>query len=829
MQIEQLLFNQYMYKKGGDIEGDYKFKKGTKVSMKDDADIELAPEESRLQQIDDENNYLCFRQGETYINLDLDVGGNIHAAQLDVDGLNIAGDLNVPGKLTVAEDSTFNKKVTAETVDVTNLNVTDLTLNTLTVSNLSATTLTSNMHFDHALSGKGSLHVYDQLQYKHTVVTPGMVQIYDSNPLNNGSITLNGTTGKLNCNGGISAYNTNPLTNLLNPKGVYTDYIETGAHRSDFGVNAGGQSISALGEIAANEFHVPYFSAAATHLGGITLTSTYHTVALQAPRTYTNEIYATAMSHTSDAHIQLQTDKISFAHAKKLYFSTLGKDDVIDWPLLTNAEDSTDGVDVEGTLACTTVAADSANFHSLTLGLSGTGVVDFTEVEKLDFTGLASGDIVGWPLHGTNHVIDTTNGATVYSNDTHQSPGTLTAGAVISEHANHKDLLVGLNGAGTVDFTQIGTLDFTGVTTAQFVNWPWAHPDGLANIHDTATGVEIDGDIKVGVLKPVDPNVNNRLQLSDYYDVQVHDLLVESILPSPQLPDGILRINGFDQVRVGDELNVIGRSILTDVTVTGVIDAHSATFDSNVGIDGTLTVDTIRADSVGQSDDLRTKYFDGPGLPYIGHIIGPGVVGMFRQTQIDFLVPVFAPNIDSSGSFTHCHVCEPVDQTTDWGSLTGRLIESTGLCAVRDNVGNLGTDFTQAPSLNHAMTSVQLAETTCLGVLNSVELVADGQVNHAHGITLTHKVAEADGHKILRVCGAGDTYVWVVKPVANEILLTPSMCSGLFEKYVNGVLQDEKVVVTCHDDFSFQMVINLPTVTNRLAALEEAFAALVNS
>ena len=717
MQIEQLLFDPYKFEQGGDIGGDYNFKKGTKVSMQDDADIELQAEEARLQMRTDENNYLCFREGETFINLDLEVGGSIRATALDVDRLDIGEDIHAKGNVTVDGDTTLQTITTHQAATF---------LQTLNAGSVHTSTLTGiNSLTLHTLNAKYINLVGDTLVYP-------------------GTITLDASTGHIYCNGGIVCSNNNPLTNLENPMGVQTDFIETGVHRSDFGKNANNESIAADGKISAGEFYTD---------------GSLHCVGLHA----------------------------------------------------------------------TSISTDTVTTHDLTVGTAGVGVVDFTDIEKIDFTGLAPEDIVGWPFASLHNIIDTNNGIAIKSDATHQHPGTLTSGAVISEHATHKDLLLGLNGAGTVDFTQLGTLDFTGLLASQIVNWPLANPDCLANIQDTATGVQIDGDIKVNVLKPIDPNVDSRLQLSDYYDVQVHDLLVESILPSPQLPDGILRINGFDQVRISDELNVQGRAILTNTTITGTLDAHAATFDSDVGIDGTLDAAKVITDSVGQSDDLRTKYFDGPGLPYIGHIIGPGVVGMFRQTQIDFLVPVFAPNIDSSGSFTHCHVCEPETQNLDWANLTGRLIESTGNCAVRDGDGNLVTDFTQAPSLNHAMTSVRLAETTCLGILNSVELVENNEINHAHGITLKHKVSEVDGHKILRVCGSGDTYVWTVKPIANETLLTPSILSGLFTKYVNGVEQTEKVVLTVHEDFSFQMIINIPNIIDRLTLLEQTLDELRNA
>jgi len=218
----------------------------------------------------------------------------------------------------------------------------------------------------------------------------------------------------------------------------------------------------------------------------------------------------------------------------------------------------------------------------------------------------------------------------------------------------------------------------------------------------------------------------------------------------------------------------------------------------------------------GQTEDMMSLY------------VNQDWVYTMASDRAVFDVEVQAPNVKSSGSFSHCHICEPEDQATDWASLVGRLMESTGDCAVRDDAGALIQDFKLVPSLSHAMCSARVAETSCLGVLNSVELVADNEILHPHGIMLRHRVAEPDGHKLLRVCGSGDCFVWTVQPVNAETILTPSIISGLFTKYVNGVEQSEKVVLTCHDDFSFQMMINLPTLASRLSALEEAFNTLTN-
>jgi len=200
------------------------------------------------------------------------------------------------------------------------------------------------------------------------------------------------------------------------------------------------------------------------------------------------------------------------------------------------------------------------------------------------------------------------------------------------------------------------------------------------------------------------------------------------------------------------------------------------------------------------------------------------------EDRVDFRDNIYAPNVNSSGSFTHCHVCEPEDQVVDYAQLIGRLIESTGQCAVRDDDGLLITDYKLVPGNSYAMASARLATTSCLGILNSVETVTDGIIEHPHGgLMLKHKVAEPDGHKILRVCGSGDAHVWVVKPVPSEISLTPALVSGLFSKYVNGILTEEKVVLTCHDDYSFQMILNIPSLSSRLLELEQAFAALTNA
>ena len=929
--------NPYLYQSGGSIRGDYKFQKGTKVSMQDDADIELAEEESRLQMKSDPNNYLCFRDGETYVNLDLEVGGSIHATALDVDRLDIGEDIAVKGDvvvegntdvqtitankdatvkgnvtvegntdvqtitankdatvkgnltvegntdvqtLTAHEDATFAKKLTADEITTDELTVNNnftynnhLDVASLTVTGKTKTDtleVTNNTTLNGLSAGSTSLGLTTTtalttatltspiilsesltmaIGFNSVIINPlGISCLQAPHPGPGGSmvatrITMDTTHGTIFCNGGLTVKNDNILTNPINPIGITTDFITTAGHRSDFGMNGDLQSISAEGEIAANEFHVPYLAASATHLGGITLTESYHTVAMKTPKLYASEIVPYASDTTVNVNSILKVKP-----------------------------------------------GESVMLKTNDLGSTLNGIVN---VENL-----------------------------------------------FASYTHTNDLAVGTAGSGVVDFTDVEKIDFTGLSAAQIVNFPLAIPDGLQNIHDTETGVIVDDDIQVDKIKP---NTSTRLDLSDFAEVWVHKLQTDFLEPTIQQSDGILRVNGFDQVRIANDLNVLGHSVLGPTNISGPLDGTSAEFS------GDVTAANVLSAFIGPSSALRTEYIDG-ALPYIGQRLGANTVHFLMKedlgigyqtvkqvslahrnvqwgleldnqsnpmnpqfgttplmihlwpkntgfdnydsfidcyledssdvkasirhdgaiwgdafgfnntmttqmrcyranngidwirfvvnnsTQLDilpdqavFYEKIVAPNVNSSGSFTHCHVCEPEDQETDWDSLTGRLIESTGQCAVRDDNGNLVTDYTQAPSLNHAMASVRLAQTSVLGVLNSVEVVADGEIRHDHGITLRHKVNEEDGHKVLRVCSAGDTFVWVVRPVANEILLTPALLSGLFTKYVNGVEQTEKVVVTCHEDYSFQMIINIPNVVTRLTALEEAFAELTNA
>ena len=89
--------NPYLYRQGGNIVGDYMYLGNTKIRMKNTADIELAKEEARVQQAEDNDNYICFQDGRLFVSKDLEVAGTIHGHSTTTDDLHVHGQLEVDG------------------------------------------------------------------------------------------------------------------------------------------------------------------------------------------------------------------------------------------------------------------------------------------------------------------------------------------------------------------------------------------------------------------------------------------------------------------------------------------------------------------------------------------------------------------------------------------------------------------------------------------------------------------------------------------------------------------------------------------------------------
>ena len=483
MQIEQLLFNPYLYQSGGDISGDYKFEKGTKITMKDDADIELEEEESRLQMKSDPNNYLCFRDQEMYINLDLEVGGTLHANVWDIG-----------------------------TIELTNLTVTGQT-------NLKATTIDGLL----------------------TITKDGM---------NN--------------------------------------------------------SIHTTGRVTATEFMNGH--------GGLTQAELYHTAQLRAPKVITTTIeYNDAASTT--AYITMAPAYIHMAgevvYTGSLKFTGLSEADIIDWPLagkhIDHMADMTHGVKVyadsthsaEGTLEAHTVASEQGTFTNATFGLAGHGNIDFTDVDHIDFTGLTISQIHGWPLPGLHNAADSATGVKIYSDSNHTVEGLLEAKTIATETFGTQNATFGVEGAGGLaDFRHIGTLDFTGVTAAQFINWPFVHPDGLQHVHDIPTGASIDGVLKVSgnAIAPTQES-GNPLDLSGFSGgISTHKVTTDYI---ESYNSNFLNINGFSQVKIQHDFNVLGTLWAQAAEVIGLLDGSNAIFTNDVQSDTFHATSRMYTHSVG--------------------------------------------------------------------------------------------------------------------------------------------------------------------------------------------------------------------------------------
>jgi len=160
-------------------------------------------------------------------------------------------------------------------------------------------------------------------------------------------------------------------------------------------------------------------------------------------------------------------------------------------------------------------------------------------------------------------------------------------------------------------------------------------------------------------------------------------------------------------------------------------------------------------------------------------------VDIFDQTAFFYVKTIMTKN-GSSGHFTHCHVMEPDFQGQDWENRVGLAVESTGYYCVRDDSGAKVDDPAQPPGPEYAMTSATLAQEDCLGIISSVELVQNQNINHEHGgLTIATPIAEADGYKVLRVAAAGDVFAWVCKPLLADCPLP--YLGGQYSKTVDGV------------------------------------------
>ena len=820
---------------------------------------------------------------------------------LEVQGKSTLGEVEVTQSLDVSGATTL-KAVLADSLTVTGrTNMSHLTIQDLHTTNLYAAELKSDMVFNTHLTGAGSITISTGPTDHEVHIGYDRIELTDHNPTHGGHIKLDVSTGEIQCNGGIKCFNDNPATNLLNPRGVLTDFVQTQAHRSDFGMNAAGESLTASGSVKALSFRLTT-APGLPDLGGILPTYAFHQISMVTRSMYASHYYSQDQDESS-VHIDMENNdidlnvkettlvnihetgsrffkKVTFSNADELDFSGLDADQIKGWPIehpevheIKHAKDITNGVRIcsddtqqhSGELEAAEVRTVRLASQDATFGMDGVGVVDFKDVAELDFTGLDADQIKGWPIehpevHEIKHAKDISTGVRICSDATQQNAGHLEAADVTTVRLGSQHATFGVDGAGVVDFGDVAELDFTGLDAHQVKGWPLSHPGGLHNIQDSENGVKVDGTLECAKVR------------------------TDFIEPSTEQ---ILRLSGFDQVRVSNNLNVLGSSVLQE-TFADHLHCATATFTHEV------TFNTTTNQNVANVNELRVKNTDLYGgcpqyinlqyheadqttaflkcylggnqdsqkmsLGYDGMYIGDGLAfredrktRIFRRSTTTatgvedrfvtyvndqwvstmasdravFDVRVMAPNVKSSGSFSHCHVCEPAEQDLAWGSLTGRLVESTGQCAVRDDAGVLVSDFKQVPGLSYAMPSVQVAESSVLGVLLSVEEVQDGSIEHAHGIVLSHKVAEPDGHKVLRVCGAGDCMVWVVRPLASEVPLTSSQLGGLYTKFENGIEQSEKIVMTCNDDFSFQWIV-AGTVENALAVRVAQLEAMVN-
>lgn len=177
--------------------------------------------------------------------------------------------------------------------------------------------------------------------------------------------------------------------------------------------------------------------------------------------------------------------------------------------------------------------------------------------------------------------------------------------------------------------------------------------------------------------------------------------------------------------------------------------------------------------------------------------------------------------------FTHFHTAE-LEADIDVLPLIGRVFSWTGIPRMTSETGAEINDWKTLHHA-HALSSVQLSDSyndrRTAGILHEIAAEKNAttfEIPTDHG-SLQHVY---HGARILtRLASGGDHLVWCVK---GGVELTPDVLGGSYVRYVNGVEQDDKVILLCNTDLTFTITQGVASLSDRIQALEDLVHQLLN-
>ena len=662
--------------------------------------------------------------------------------------------------------------------------------------------------------------------HQKTDITYKKISLEDTNPSffgtgGQGEITLDATDGSIKCNGSVTVHN--QYTSTANPAGVICDYVNTlnvaldtlTGHRSDFGRNVAGESIYCNGQIEAehlkvNSMHADGAMTGTWNFSGATVNGLPHSGGGGGNG------YASIVEY--DDHVDI-TKRLTTSH--------------IGW---TNGNP----VNFQGKLE---FAGAEVDFTNATLtGLPDTGYASITETD--------------------NSVVISKPTTYTFTQDGTSVPHFNIRNDYIESIVPVRALKFGYDDAG---------LEFT---TGNEKRIDWMLDDGLAF---SIRKVQQSGS---EVAQTID--YSNNTLLNDLYVNAIH-------ARPPNLKVTMANAVEFEQTTEFKAHVELANATLSGFTIAPGNEIQFQPTPSNpIGAGTQINDISIETQFLGSGQAIIAFQGYSPQV-ILNRISGKNILAI-SDLLISCNRPLHTVSNSSSGNFTHCHLTEG-DQSITWepgmcvtstGEYCSRDQNGALIPLPKDAPSGSHGVCKVAPSTKgeHA-----------LGIVASVETVAGNQIEHAHGgVTIKAPVMENDGHKMVRVAASGDVLAWVVQPTFDEIdvppmsgvwnkcvgdgygghtilsshvgveaeghlavdnqiidtstatvavtagditvipaapTMTPSLFGGIYTKTINGITQNQNVIMVCNEDFSFLLTEHLDGLENRVAAVEATLAELL--
>ena len=661
-------------------------------------------------------------------------------------------------KLTASGDVNANK-VTASNVDATNIVTQGLTTATLGVADITTDINTQNVHIkgdlivdgsypisstpNHIFTKKITLNQDNTLGHQKTEVTFNKITLEDTNPSifgtgGMGEVTLDAATGTMSCNGGITCHN--QYSSTANPATITCDSINTLNVALDTitGHRSDfGRNVAGESIYANGQIECSHLKATNIHNNGTCTGSwDFSTATVTGLPNNGNGTSYESITEYND-HVDI-TKRLTVSH--------------VGW---TNG--------------------NKVNFQ---------GDIDF-----------ANATVTGLPNNGGGGATypSITEESTYIKLDKPLGASQHTKLELVSNEEDGDQITTTVNGTNVLVATETDVQLSVPLRT-NYAGFDNAGIEFELQANQNRINFKLDDSLAYSIFQLEDATTRT----IDYStQTMLNSLLVSSIHARPPNQN----ITFSNNVVFEEDAEIKGHLNLGSATVSGFTLAAGNMIQFLPQVNNELNVGTKITDiSVATQfcgmPNAEIQFDSEPPQAILNKVLGQNILTI-SDLLVDCERPLHTVSRTSSGNFTHCHLTEG-DQSYPWHP--GMCVTSTGEYCARDTNGNLVGDPINAPTASHGICKVRQSTKgdVILGIVASVETVTQNKIEHPHGgVTIKAPIAEADGHKMVRVAASGDVLAWVVEPTFTEIDVPP--LSGLWQKCVEtGNYYSQHTVISNH-------------------------------